>query len=58
MMAVSAAIGAFSGIVGIYISFYMDISSGAAIVLAATLIFFIVFLLAPRKGFIWQNRRR
>jgi manganese/iron transport system permease protein len=57
MMAVSAAIGAFSGVLGIYISFYWDISSGAAIVLVATLIFFVVFLLAPRKGIIWQRRR-
>ncbi len=57
MMGVSAAIGAFSGVLGIYISFYWDISSGAAIVLVATLIFFVVFLLAPRKGLIWQRRR-
>jgi len=58
MMAVSAAIGASSGVLGIYISFYWDISSGAAIVLVATLIFFIVFLLAPRKGLVWQRRRK
>jgi manganese/iron transport system permease protein len=58
MMGVSAAIGAISGILGVYISFYWDISSGAAIVLTATLIFFIVFLLGPRKGIIWQRRRK
>lgn len=57
MMGVSAAIGAISGILGVYISFYWDISSGAAIVLTATLIFFLVFLLGPRKGIIWQRRR-
>lgn len=58
MMGVSAAIGAISGILGVYISFYWDISSGAAIVLTTTLIFFIVFLLGPRKGIIWQRRRK
>lgn len=58
MMGVSASIGAISGILGVYISFYWDISSGAAIVLTATLIFFIVFLLGPRKGIIWQRRRK
>ncbi len=58
MMAVSASIGALSGVLGIYISFYWDISSGAAIVLVATLSFFIVFLLAPQKGIVWQRRRR
>lgn len=58
MMGVSAAIGAISGILGVYISFYWDISSGAAIVLTATLIFFLVFLLGPRKGIIWQRRRK
>ncbi len=58
MMAVSAAIGALSGVLGIYISFYWDVSSGAAIVLVATLIFFIVFLVAPQKGLVWQRRRK
>ena len=57
MMAVSAGIGAISGILGIYASFYLDISSGAAIVLVATLIFFIIFLVAPRRGLIWQRRK-
>ncbi len=58
MMAIAAAIGALSGILGIYISYYWEISSGAAIVLVATLIFFIVFLMAPKKGLIWQRRSK
>jgi len=50
MIAVSAALGAFSGIVGLYISYFLGVSSGASIVLVATSIFILVFLFAPRTG--------
>ncbi|NLG97038.1 MAG: metal ABC transporter permease [Chloroflexi bacterium] len=49
MMALAAAIGAFSGFVGLYLSYYANIASGAAIVLVATAFFLIVFLLVPRR---------
>ena len=39
MMAVSAVIGVFSGVVGVYASYYLNIASGPAVVLVATLIF-------------------
>ena len=55
MMAVSALIGAFSGIVGVYASFYLNVASGAAVVLVATLIFILVFLFAPGRGIVWQR---
>jgi manganese/iron transport system permease protein len=44
MMALSAAIAAFSGILGLYISYYAGVASGAAIVLSATMIFLITLL--------------
>lgn len=50
MIAVSAAIGAASGVAGLYVSYYRGISSGASIVLVATAIFIVVFLFAPRTG--------
>ena len=50
MMAVAAAIGALSGLVGVYASFYLDIASGPAVVLVATAIFTLVFLFAPGRG--------
>jgi manganese/iron transport system permease protein len=53
MMWISAAIGAFSSLAGLYASFYLNIASGAAIVLIATIIFLFVFLLSPRRGLIW-----
>jgi len=58
MMAVAAAIGAFSGLAGMYLSFYANIASGAAIVLTASGIFVLVFILAPRRGVLWQFIRR
>ena len=50
MVAVSALIGAISGVSGLYLSYYRGISSGASIVLVATAIFIAVFLFAPRTG--------
>jgi ABC-type Mn2+/Zn2+ transport system permease subunit len=45
MMLVSAGLGALSSITGLYISYYLNIVSGSAIVLTATVIFMIVFLM-------------
>jgi ABC-type Mn2+/Zn2+ transport system permease subunit len=58
MMAVAASVGALSGVLGIYASYYWEISSGASIVLVSTFFFFIVFLFAPQKGILWQRKRR
>ncbi len=56
MMAVAAAIGAFSGVAGLYASYYLNIASGPAVVLVATAIFGLVFLLAPGRGLLWRMR--
>jgi len=50
MMIVSAIIGAISSVIGLYISYYINIASGSAIVLTATLIFFIAFIFSPRRS--------
>jgi ABC-type Mn2+/Zn2+ transport system permease subunit len=49
-MLVSAVIGAFSAVTGLYISYYFNIVSGSAIVLTATVIFLLVFLFHPGRG--------
>jgi len=54
MMVGAATIGAFSGVTGVYASFYLDIASGPAVVLVATTIFILVFLFAPRRGIVWN----
>lgn len=57
MMLVAAFIGAASGITGIYASFHLDIATGPAVVLAASIVFLIVFLIAPGRGVIWSRVR-
>lgn len=50
MMAIAAAIGAVSALVGLYASYYLNIASGPAIVLAETAIFLSVFLFRRRRS--------
>ena len=57
MMAVSAGLGAFAGLAGLYMSFYLNIASGSAIVLVATLLFLLAFVFAPRRGVLWRRLR-
>lgn len=49
MMGMAAAIGALSTVIGLYLSFYANLASGAAIVLVATGIFITAFLIAPQR---------
>jgi manganese/iron transport system permease protein len=55
MIAISATIGAASGVLGLFISFHNDVAAGGTIVLVATAIFGIVWLLAPEHG--WLTSR-
>jgi len=43
MISASAGVGALAAGVGIYVSYYLDVASGAAIVLSATAIFLVAF---------------
>ncbi len=43
MMALAASIAAFSGVIGLYLSYYLSIASGAAVVLTCTAIFGLVW---------------
>ncbi len=58
MMIISAFIGILSSIIGLYISFYANVASGAAIVLTATIIFLALFLFSPKRGIIWRRLKR
>ena len=49
MMVVSALVGVLSGIIGLYLSYYLDAASGATIVLTATAFFFLAMLFSPRR---------
>ena len=50
MMAVAAAVGVASAVAGLYVSYYLNVASGPAIVLAETTVFALVYLLAPRRA--------
>ncbi len=44
MLIISTTLGAFCGLAGIYVSWYVDVSSGASVVLFAALIFLVVLI--------------
>ncbi len=56
MIALGAAFGALSGVVGLYLSYYAGIASGAAIVLVATAFFLVALLVAPRRGLLSRRK--
>jgi ABC-type Mn2+/Zn2+ transport system permease subunit len=43
MMILAAIFASLSGVIGLYLSFYLSIASGAAIVLTATVFFMVAF---------------
>jgi ABC-type Mn2+/Zn2+ transport system permease subunit len=49
MMAIAAAVGVFSGVAGLYLSYYVAIASGAAIVLVATACFGVAWAAARQR---------
>jgi manganese/iron transport system permease protein len=60
MIMLAASIGAASGALGLYISYYYDIAAGGTIVLVATAIFGVAWLFAPDHGVVTSRllRRR
>jgi manganese/iron transport system permease protein len=58
MMALAGFIGALSGIVGLYLSYYVSVASGAAIVLVCTAFFLLALLFSPKQGLVWAWGRR
>ncbi len=57
MAAVSALLGVLSGVVGLYASYYLNIASGAAVVLSATFFFLLAFFFSPRRGILTARLR-
>jgi manganese/iron transport system permease protein len=58
MMLVAALIGTLSSVVGLYLSYYAGVASGAAIVLVCTAMFLLAALFAPGRGWVWQRLHR
>jgi ABC-type Mn2+/Zn2+ transport system permease subunit len=58
MMGLGALFGALSSVAGLYLSYYVSVASGAAIVLVCTALFGVVLLFGPGRGLVWGWVRR
>jgi manganese/iron transport system permease protein len=50
LMAVAVAVGVISSVAGLYVSFWLDVASGATIVLVQTLAFLVALVFGPHSG--------
>lgn len=57
LLVLSVAIGALSGFVGAYLSYFLDGATGGVIVVLQTLVFLIAFVFAPKHGMLAARRR-
>ena len=57
LLVLSVLIGSITSFTGAYLSFFVDGATGGLIVSLQTLIFILVFLFAPKHGFIAAKRR-
>ena len=53
---VGVVVALASAVIGLYVSYYAEVASGAAIVLVATCFFAVALLLAPRRGLLVGRR--
>ncbi len=58
MMALAALIACLSGVIGLYLSYYANVASGAAIVLTSTAFFILTWLVRNLQMRLKQNRRK
>ena len=55
LIKIAVALGAITGFVGVYLSYYLDGATGGVIVTLQTLLFLLAFLFSPKYGLISQN---
>jgi manganese transport system permease protein len=58
MLLIAVAGSVFSGVVGTYISYFLDGATGGCIVVLQTLLFLAAFFFAPKHGVIAKGRER
>jgi len=58
MMVLAALLATISAVFGLYASFYLNLASGASIVLVETVLFVVALLLGPRTGLLSRASRR
>ena len=54
----AVAVAVVSAVVGLYLSYYLNVASGASIVLVETVLFGAALLLSPRHGLLARRRSR
>lgn len=57
MLWLSALCGVISAVIGLYYSFVYDLTSGAVIVLVASVLFALAFVFSPKHGVLWRRLR-
>ncbi len=57
MMLLAVLIGIASSLIGLFLSYWLDVASGATIVLTATTIFFAASILSPRRRHLKRRKR-
>jgi manganese/iron transport system permease protein len=58
MMAVGVALAAVSAVLGLYLSFYLNLASGASIVIVETVLFVIALVVGPKTGLLSRAAQR
>ena len=58
LVKVAIAVATVAAVVGLYLSFYLNVASGASIVLVETTLFCLALLLSPRSGLLRKVRPR
>ena len=58
LIKIAVALGTITGFVGVYLSYYLDGTTGGVIVTLQTLLFLLAFLFSPKYGLISQKRRK
>lgn len=56
LVRIAIAVAIVSAVSGLYLSFYLNVASGASIVLIETLLFVLALLFSPRSGWITRHR--
>lgn len=58
LIALAVVIAVVSAVLGLYVSFYLSVASGASIVLIETMVFVAALILSPRSGVLASRRDR
>ncbi len=56
LVGLAIAISVLSSVVGLYLSFWLDVASGATIVLTQTVVFLLALFLGPRRGLLSRRQ--